>query len=220
MRHELDCLILLSNHDLALERFAAKEKFVLSVLNDPSASRPDLPAFLQRFSPAYLACGVLRMAVGVCERLRQYARAASLIRALLYPVPISKKQKPAPSVSLLTLMGSRSACRLLLRFILDEGVHGGKHLECLTAIQSLLSISPDMPAAYLRAGYRLEVKRQVGRLLETAARRAPVTAVRKSRKRKADQEMVTESTEDPFTTIRDLNEALVPSLKEAPTVRF
>ncbi|VDM01330.1 unnamed protein product [Schistocephalus solidus] len=212
LRHELDCLILISNYELALERFDAKK--------NPSASRSDLPAFLQRFSAAYLACGVVRMAIGICERLRQYARAVSLIRALLYPVPTSKAHKPAPSVELLTLMGSRSACKLLLRFILDEGVHGGKHLECLTVVRSLLSITSDTPAPYLRAGCRLEVKRQVGRLLEAVARRGPVTTIPKSRKRKADKEWPAESTQNPLTMIHHLNEALVPPLKEAQTVRL
>uniref|UniRef100_A0A0X3PIH6 Fanconi-associated nuclease n=2 Tax=Schistocephalus solidus TaxID=70667 RepID=A0A0X3PIH6_SCHSO len=160
------------------------------------------------------------MAIGICERLRQYARAVSLIRALLYPVPTSKAHKPAPSVELLTLMGSRSACKLLLRFILDEGVHGGKHLECLTVVRSLLSITSDTPAPYLRAGCRLEVKRQVGRLLEAVARRGPVTTIPKSRKRKADKEWPAESTQNPLTMIHHLNEALVPSLKEAQTVRL
>ncbi|BHF64370.1 Fanconi-associated nuclease 1 [Sparganum proliferum] len=219
LRHELDCLLLISNYELALERFSAREKFVLSVLNDPSSRRSDLPAFLQRFSPTYLACGVIRIAIGACERLRQYTRAATLIRALLCPAPTSGAHKPAPSVSLLTLIGSRSACKLILRFIIDEGVHCGRHLDCLTVVRSLLSIPSDFPAPYLRAGYRLEVKRQVGRLLETATRRAPVPSIRKSRKRKANQELSAESAED-LSVIQHLSETLVPSLKEPQTVKL
>ncbi|VDD79281.1 unnamed protein product [Mesocestoides corti] len=173
--------------------------------------RNDLPRFLQTFSLPHRAVRLIRLGVGICERLRRYREAVALVL-----IPLS-------SPCLLSSATSRSVCFFIQRLILDQGNHCRDTVSCAKTVVGLF---PTMCG--LHPGHRLELQRQIGRALEKKncwgqSQLADANEIpsKSKRARKGGSQRVEEGAD--ATLIKEFEEIctkLLPPLKSAPLVKL
>ncbi|CDI98020.1 fanconi associated nuclease 1 [Echinococcus multilocularis] len=208
-RQQLDCLTMRSKFAQAYEHFQKDLDLLRTVIENPTFHRGDLPRFLQRFALSGLAVRLVRVGVEICERLRKYHEAVKLILIVL-------------SSDLLTITSCRTVYFFVKRLLLDQGTHCSDPVACLKKVESLLPILRG-----LHPGHRLEIQRQIGRLIgeksdnELSHFWRGKNESSRSSKREGDSSLKEEIVADiPLDNMRELKNELLSRLKCASVVNL